>query len=276
MLTGGKDIGMGLRDRLRRPAGEPVAVDFEQLVERDAQVSGWNNPQSGELLPGFDAPDGCSVLDIGCGTVPHSAFFADRPVAITLADVLPEAVSESAGRVTAAGELATVQQLVTDADPLPLPDHSIDRVIATEVLEHVADPRAFMAELVRVGKPGARYLISVPDWRSEELQRPFAAPEHFQEPNHIRVFGPGEFEALLVDAGLTIEHVQFDGFFHSLWWFFFWIGAQPQIAPPWHPVIESWMQTWQLLLDTDRGAELKVALDRALPKSQVVVARKPE
>lgn len=268
---------MSLRSRWRRPAPDAAAQipDFAALVERDAQGSGWNDRESGELLSGFDAPDGAQILDIGCGTVPHSIFFADRPVTITLADLLPEAVSESAARVRAAGD-ATVHELVTDADPLPMADASVDRIIATEVLEHVASPQRFVSELVRVGRPGARYLISVPDWRSEELQMPFAAPEHFQEPNHIRVFQQGELEQLLTESGLTVTHVQYDGFFHSLWWFFFWIAAQPDITPPWHAVIESWMQTWLRLLDTDRGVELKRALDQALPKSVVVVATRPE
>lgn len=266
---------MTLRDRFSRRGSPPLPQQFPDLVNRDSKVSGWRNDVTGELLPGFDAPANCEILDIGCGTLPHSAFFADRPVSIVLADILPEALVESAAMVHRAGTAAQVRELVTDAAPLPLPDSSVDRVIATEVLEHVRDPAQFMGELVRVGRPGAKYLISVPDWRSEELQRPFAAPAHFQEPNHIRVFAEGELDTLVAAAGLRIEHVQYDGFFHSLWWFFFWIAAQPQIQPPWHPLLDAWMTTWDTLLDTDRGAELKEALDQAIPKSKVVVASKP-
>lgn len=265
---------MALRDRLRGrgPTPDPVASD---PGFRDAAAAGWRDADAGTLVPGFDAPPGTTVLDVGCGDTPHSAFFADRDVSLIVADILAESVAAAAARAESVGTWRSVTELVTDTDPLPLPDASVDRVIATEVLEHVPSPSAFMAELVRVGRPGALFLISVPDRRSEHLQGPFAAPDYFAEPNHVRIFDEGEFPALLESAGLVIEHRQLDGFFQSLWWSFFWVCAQPELGPPYQPLLESWMRTWNLLLDCERGPELKRALDERIPKSEVIVARKP-
>src|SRR5690606_39105132 len=64
--------------------------------------------------------------------------------------------------------------VVTDCNPLPLDSGFASRIIAMEVLEHVADPQIILAELARVGRPGALYLISVPDGAAEKMQIPFA------------------------------------------------------------------------------------------------------
>lgn len=262
---------MALRDLLRRRSSTPVRADAGL---RDAALAGWRNPDTDELLTGFGAPIGSTVLDIGCGDQPHSVFFANRNVDLILADLLPDAVAGAADRARAAGMWHSVRELVTDSDPLPLPDASCDRIIATEVIEHVPDERAFLGELVRVGRPDALYLLSVPDRRSEDLQRDFAAPGYFSEPNHVRVFGEGEFEALVESCGLEIVHRQYDGFFQTLIWAFFWVSGQPTLGPPYTPLIDAWKTTWHLMLDCEQGPALKQALDDVLPKSVVIVARK--
>ena len=46
------------------------------------------------------------------------------------------------------------------AAPLPFADASFDRVLCALVLEHVADPRAFFAELGRVTRPDGRAVVT--------------------------------------------------------------------------------------------------------------------
>ena len=41
------------------------------------------------------------------------------------------------------------------------------------------------------------------------------------------------------------------------------------------PLMESWARTWQDLLDQPEGLAIKQTLDRFIPKSQVIIARKP-
>ncbi|WP_215199644.1 methyltransferase domain-containing protein, partial [Escherichia coli] len=50
-----------------------------------------------------------------------------------------------------AHQCGELECLVSDCDPLPLADATATRVVSTEVIEHVDDPRQFLAELVRVG-----------------------------------------------------------------------------------------------------------------------------
>ena len=254
-------------------APPPDPAPCEDVVTRDGALSGWFNHETGEMLPGFDAGADDVVLDVGCGDTPLSLFFAGRAAEMIVADLLPENVTKAAVRLRAAGA-ARVRELATDTNPLPLESASVTRIVATEVLEHVPDPVRFMAELVRVGRPGARYLISVPDAASESLQRTIAAPSYFEPPNHVRVFSRDDFETLIREAGLEIEHRKLYGFYWTMWWCFFWTCKQ-DLAPPWHPLLDSWTRTWGLLLDTEQGGQIKAVLDSAMPKSQLIVARKP-
>lgn len=52
--------------------------------------------------------------------------------------------------------------VVGNAEALPFADGSVDLVVGTGLLEHVEDDRAFLAETVRVLKPGGRAHFEVP------------------------------------------------------------------------------------------------------------------
>jgi hypothetical protein len=43
-----------------------------------------------------------------------------------------------------------------------------------------------------------------------------------------------------------------------------------------HPVLDNWARTWAALLDTPHGLKVKRVLDDFMPKSQIIIARKPE
>ena len=52
---------------------------------------------------------------------------------------------------------------------MPFPDGGFDRVIAAEVLEHIPDDMAAMAEIFRVLKPGGTAAITVPSFLPERI-----------------------------------------------------------------------------------------------------------
>jgi len=111
-----------------------------------------------ELLRGALAERGGRVpraLDVGCGAggfATRLGRVADDVVAV---DRAPEPLATCAER----GLRSVVR---CDARALPFDDASFDLVTLFDVLEHVRDERAALAETRRVLRPGGRLFVSVP------------------------------------------------------------------------------------------------------------------
>jgi SAM-dependent methyltransferase len=212
-----------------------------------------------------------------CGKTGAEIYFADT-------DGAKLAAVESRLRETPA---RGIHKLLMTGTRLDLADNTISRVIAMEVLEHTANPGEVLAELVRVAKPGALFLLTVPDARGEELQRQVAPANYFTPPNHIQVFSREAFTALAEGAGLTVERYFNQGFYWLIWLCFNWLSmredgreldaiAQDIIVPPFSELPQLWSSTWHRLLKTEGGPELKRVLDQLLPSTQGMIARLPE
>lgn len=97
------------------------------------------------------------ILDNGCGLGTYlEAIGRVAPESIRIGlevepDRAVQALSRADGIVQAVGER------------LPFADDSFDFVLSNEVIEHVTDDRAYIAETTRVTKPGGRILIFCPN-----------------------------------------------------------------------------------------------------------------
>lgn len=239
---------------------------------QDLWASGWFRESTGELFTGFRLGPADVYLDVGCGNGGYAMFAARHGCEVIATDVLPEKVTAVERQLTAAGA-KRFRCAVSDSDPLPVSDASVTRVMCSEVMEHVPDPDRFLAELVRVGARDALYLLTVPDPASEAVQRELAPDSYWREPNHVRIFTRDGFAAAVTRAGLTIEARHFVGFYASVWWALFW-QADATLEDSDRPLLNAWGAAWKHLLNHPDGMRVKRALDRALPKSQIIIARK--
>ena len=252
---------------------ELSAPDWELVGLIDAVAGGWFRNDTGELIAGLPILPSDIVLDVGCGDGGNVYFCGQQGAHVAFTDIEPARVAETERRARSS-RARGVEPIVSDCDPIPLPDGYANVVICTEVLEHVPDPKRLVAELVRVGAPGARYLISVPDPVSETVQRKLADESFFRAPNHLRVFARDDFARLLLGDGLLIEKIQGYGFFWSVWWAFYW-SCEAAGTGRQHPALVQWSRAWIAMLDSPDGPRIKEALDALAPKSQLVLARKP-
>ena len=260
-------------------------VDSRDCGLVDAVQRGWFQNESGELFSGFQISPDDVVLDVGCGAGGATLWAARRGAEVIFTDVVEDKIAALREQVSeTSAKRAT--GMVCDSLPLPIADGTASRVMALEMLEHVDDPTRVMQELVRVGQPGALYLLSVPDARGEMIQKTIAPDAYFAPPNHIHIFERDAFARLVEDAGLEIERHTTYGFFWSMWTMFYWAWAKSNgvelrgesldvVNPPYPPLLNDWAKVWHTLIQMPEASPLKNALDDLLPKSQIIVARKP-
>jgi SAM-dependent methyltransferase len=265
----------------------PETVDSRYVGLVDAVHSGWFLQETGELFHGFSVTAEDTLLDVGCGEGAASFFAAQRGAHVIITDTEEKIVQDLRDRITRETPARKVETLVGDSDPLALPDACANRIVCMEVLEHVETPPRLLSELMRVGTPGANYLLSVPGARSEHMQKRTAPASYFQPPNHIHIFEREEFSALVEEAGLLIQEYHQSGFFWVMWMNLYWAaeaaeghgmdGAiRDKIVPPFDLNLNRWASLWLKMITTAEGKAFKEEMDQILPKNQIILARKPD
>ena len=171
-------------------------------------------------LARLDVRPGQLLLDAGCGEGRHCFGALERGARVVGLDLDRPALRVAAGALRArARELGSSGGMLQgDAFRLPFPDACFDRVICSEVMEHVHDYRAAARELARVTRPAGRLAVTVPTATSEHLYLR-VGDDYFESPGgHIRIFRPRELAAALGDAGFATTGVGFAHAFHTPYW----------------------------------------------------------
>jgi len=106
-----------------------------------------------------EVPPGALLLDAGAGDCRYAPLFAHcRSVSLDFGLGEPK---WDYTRLDVVGDLLA----------MPLRDGSVDAVLTTQTLEHVAEPWTFLREIARVLKPGGRLYLTAPQGFREH-QRP--------------------------------------------------------------------------------------------------------
>lgn len=154
--------------------------------------------------------EGAHVLDCGCGpgTITLDlARLAPRGRVVGL-DIAADQLERA--RTRAREEGVDVELVQGDVRRLPFPDATFDVSFANAVLEHLAEPAAAVAELVRVTRPGGVVAASSPDFSGLLLAPPdpaaeaaIAAYEAIQRANGGDLRRGRRIGRMLVEAGLA-------------------------------------------------------------------------
>jgi SAM-dependent methyltransferase len=124
---------------------------------------------------------GARILDVGCG---RGVLLGAE--AVQGAD--PRARIRIAPRLEAAG----------------FPAEHFDQVVVWHVLEHVPEPRATLAEIRRVLRPGGRLVVAVPNFSSWQARWAGPAWFHLDPPRHLYHFPLAGLLRLLDGAGFRV------------------------------------------------------------------------
>lgn len=227
---------------------------------------------------------GETVLDLGCGFGRHAYEALRRGAHVVACDLgLDELrqVRSIGAAMWADGELSDEVVLETangDATMLPFADGSFDRIIASEVMEHIDDDAGAMAELVRVLRPGGVLAVTVPARLPERIC--WALSDDYHAPNqpggHVRIYGTGELASRMTDAGLEpVDEHRVHALHSPYWWLRCAVGPNRPVEDSRAVSLYHRLLTWDIVKAprTTRIAERLLA--PVLGKSLVVYARRP-
>lgn len=145
-------------------------------------------------------PAGLTILDAGAGESQFKRFCGHLKY-----------IAQDFGQYSGEGDVGLQMgawdnshlDIVSDILAIPLPDHSVDAIMCTEVLEHIPDPISAIKEFSRLIKPGGYLLITAP----------FASLTHFAPYHFASGLSRFFYEKHLPDNGFQITDLQLNGNF---------------------------------------------------------------
>jgi SAM-dependent methyltransferase len=184
----------------------PAQAELDALYA-DAPATHWAN----ELEPRPDwklargwvtAAEGArDILDIGCW---DGQFLADLPRERRLFGV------EGAFEATRVAQERGVEVLASRLEELTAKENrpSFDIVTAFDVIEHVREPRAFIATMVGVLRPGGRIIISTGNFHAREFRMMGRSYWYCVNPEHLSFLSPEWIQSACNSLGLKVVRIE--------------------------------------------------------------------
>jgi SAM-dependent methyltransferase len=134
-----------------------------QIIWGDGFLSPGGREEIARLLEGSSIA-GCNVLDIGCGlgAIDELLVREHGASAVVGVDIDPELVKRMQSRMARAGLGDRIEGRRVDGGPLPFEAARFDVVFSKDSLVQIPDKAAIFAEILRVLRPGGRFIAS--DW----------------------------------------------------------------------------------------------------------------
>jgi glycosyltransferase involved in cell wall biosynthesis/ubiquinone/menaquinone biosynthesis C-methylase UbiE len=194
---------------------ETDRTTLDRILQNEADMSYRRRVPS--LMDFLELKDGDTVLDCGCG-MGFYLMTMGKLRNLKLVGVDGDVARlDWAERERVPARLASV-----DIHKLPFATGSFDKVLMTEVLEHLADDRLAMQEIYRILKPGGILALSVPHANYPFLWDPInktieklglrpirnAGPITGLWSNHWRLYRPAELHDVISSAGFQVEAIE--------------------------------------------------------------------
>ncbi len=172
----------------------------------------------------FGLQDGDRVLDLGCGVGRHVI------TAYTLKNVHSIGIDLCLEDLQTAGQRFEDEFFeanntekgfglsVANALELPFADNCFDKIICSEVLEHIPDYISTLEEINRVLKPGGTMVASVPRFLPEWICWKLSEEYHNEEGGHIRIFNAARLRHDIEKQGFVFLYKHWAHALHAPYW----------------------------------------------------------
>lgn len=213
------------------------------------------------------------VLDVGAGAGRHSFGVLQRggrAVALDLSDTDLKHVKETYAEHGYTGGYC----VNADALRIPFPDATFDRVIASEVLEHIPADTDAMSEIARVTRPGGTIAVTVPRFGQEVVCWALSREYHDTPGGHVRIYRQRQLASRLERAGLSKTGVGFAHALHTPYW---WLRCLVGPSNEDNPLVRAYkgFLEWDILTGPPLVRRVERLLDPLLGKSVALYLVKP-
>ncbi len=226
----------------------------------------------------FGLKTGDRVLDLGCGEGRHViSTYMTADVEAVGVDLCFDDLKTTRERFEPFAEPnngnKTFVISVANALELPFADSSFDKVICSEVLEHIPDYLGALKEIERILKPGGIFCASVPRFWPEKLCWLFSDDYHANEGGHLRIFKARQLRQQIESQGFDHYHRHWAHALHAPFW---WLKClmwekqeQSLLIKAYHRLL-----VWDLLDRPWLTRKMEALLNPLLGKSVVMYFRK--
>ncbi len=139
-------------------------VWHERLYNADPQHEDASSPWYELVREQIGSVTGLRILEVACGRGGFVKELSRNGAHVTGCDFSLAAlrVGQEKLRALENGTLAALIQ--GDAQALPFADESFDLIVSCETIEHIPDVRKALREMWRVARPGAKLLLTTPNY----------------------------------------------------------------------------------------------------------------
>lgn len=228
----------------------------------------------------LDARPGMTMLDLGCGSGRHTSGALLHELECVSVDLDEAALGQTTAEVDELRDArvlpgrAMVRCARSDARRLPFSDGAFDRIIVSEVLEHISDDAVALREVFRVLRSGGLAAFSVPRWWPERICWLLSDEYHETEGGHVRIYSGPTLRARLRAAGFHVTDSHHAHALHSpYWWLRCAVGVNDEAEAS--VALYKRFLEWDIMRKPRPARLVEHALNPLLGKSLVVYARKP-
>lgn len=172
-----------------------------------------------KIIEGLDLKKGERILEVGCGNGYYLSLLNRLDLNLELTGIdIDELALKDAAKFSGNKE---VKLILADGSKIPFPANSFDKIVMSEVIEHVDDEEAVLKEVFRVLKKGGKFCLTTCNidypffWDPVNWSLQHIFKTHIKSGfwagiwnQHTRMYKKEKVESFLKQAGFKIESLE--------------------------------------------------------------------